>query len=247
MKTINTNHMRLSNNSVLVSRRGNYAIPALRLTITLALGTLAMGCASGPEMITELIDERSIEMTIEPIPKPNWSAGLVRERVDILTDEPSGFEIIEVLENDELRMQNINGCIWDSSRDWFSPPSRWENCGTNPAWKAGSRSVKQLKGELWPLAPGNTVAYRGTPVSSSGERGTTETRRCEVTGPYNIDVAIGNVDVLKVLCSTRLWDNSMEYQSWYWAEEHGPVKYVKARQGKGVVTHSELVLTKTTE
>lgn len=203
--------------------------------------TLLGACASTPN-----IEDRPASAAIDPIPRPDWSVGMKHEMIDVKDGQPKGYVINELLPDGKVRSTSLESstgkpCTWTGSIEWFAPVDSWENCGGSGEWNSGTQSVKLVSGgSLWPLTVGAKAEYRRIPVSSLGNRGTPETRKCEVVGPVAISISLGDFDAMKVQCNTRRWDGAIESRIWYWTAEHGEIKFVRIHSADGIKQNQEL-------
>ena len=180
---------------------------------------------------------------MEPIPAPMWTVGMSADTLDLLTEEPGGYDIIEIMENGDIKVQTKTikagkKCTWVNGADWFSPSKSWENCGSGE-WGTGTQKVVKSGDDFWPLQAGSKVQFKRTPISSAGKVGTTETRKCEVSGPVNVALKSGNHDAMKVTCKTRRWDGTIDTRTWYWNEEDHQLRYRRTNNQKGMVSDNE--------
>ena len=217
--------------------------PIRSITVLMSATTLAVlvGCASTPAIL-----DKPASAPMDPIPQPAWSVGMTRKMIDVESGQPNGYVINELLPDGKLRASSLEPstgepCSWTGSNEWFAPVDSWENCGGTGEWISGTQSVELVSGgNLWPLTTGAKAEYRRIPVSSLGNRGTPETRKCEVVGPVALSIALGDFDAMKVQCNTRRYDGAIESRIWYWTAEHGEIKYVQINSVEGVKQDQEL-------
>lgn len=219
-----------SNSSSLFAKLFAATITAIGLT----------SCVSIPP-----IEEVASSKVMEPITAPKWSSDMSFKSIDLITDEPTGYDIIEVLDNGNIRAvskRTVRGknCTWVNGPDWFSPSRSWENCGTGE-WSSGTQNVNISGDNLWPLQAGKKAQYRRTSISSAGTKGTPEVRKCEVSGPVIVSLRNGNYEAMKVTCKTKRWDNTTDTRVWYWNQDHLEIKYRRSNSQKGIIHDTERV------
>lgn len=235
-------HRRSGKNNTMRNSAPLIGINTISTTLLLATSSaLLSACVSVP-----VINDLPASTQIDPIPQPNWSVGMKREMVDVRDGQQKGYEITELLPEGKLRGKSLESskdepCSWTGSIEWFAPAESWQNCG-NGEWKSGTNAVKLISGgSLWPLKAGARAEYRRTPTSSLGNKGTPETRKCEVIGPVAVSLSHAELDAIKVQCNTRRWDGAIESRIWYWTEQYGEIKYMRVHSSEGVKDSNEIV------
>lgn len=203
----------------------------MNIVVSLAAASVCavglMGCASKP-----LIEELALTEPMPTIDRPVFQVGMTTHQVDPNTGEKSSWRIESIAENGEIDSISSDGCEWRKDPEWFPGVLKWNNCGTDPKWKSGTREILSSEGSLWPLAVGNTVRYKYRIVNAAGKK-KLQSEVCDVKTAAHINVAIGEIDAYRIDCERRNGDWS-QTRSWYWSPEHGEVKYVRRNSDDGV-------------
>jgi len=182
------------------------------VSVTLAAALSVTSCATTPPL-----EERTPTAVVPPLPMPVRESGTFYRTVSTTDGEEHGWEVLEVADDGTFVARDVDGCRWTSVADPFAPGVAWSGCGGG-RWGTGEATIASSSGGLWPLAPGNEAKWSARNVAKDGTRASS-TRRCEVSGPFAVTVAVGDVDALRVVC-----EDERARRTTYWTAEHGEVK-----------------------
>ena len=119
------------------------------------------------------------------------------------------YEVTGV-DDENVSAQGSDGCSWTAPIG-YGPSLEWSGCGGS----AGTQTIKEREGNLFPLQVGNTVRWKFKGKNNRGNSWS-GTRKCNVKGTANVTVPAGNFDTYHIVC-TENWSR----REWHYSPELG--------------------------
>lgn len=186
---------------------------------------------------TPSINDPPASTQMAPAEQPKHAVGTIYHEWDLIDAKASAWRVVAV-DGGTFTGETDTGCRFTNS-DPVLPVLSWKNCGSDPAWRDGTRTYTALEGSLWPLRVGSRASYQMTWTGNGGEtdRGTLD---CTVDGTAHITVRAGEFDTYRVVCVQR-WEGVTRDRITYWAPDVGAVKYSSTHSKRGTTESWELV------
>ncbi|MEZ5936128.1 MAG: hypothetical protein R3F54_30345 [Alphaproteobacteria bacterium] len=220
-------------------RHGPTIHPRLTMRQTFMIAIIPLGLAGCAGTSLPIVEKGPALGEMAPIAQPSWQAGMTAYQIDKMTGERISWSVLEVA-GGMVTSKHSDGCSWTVSATWVAPPLRWENCGENPDWTAGTRTITAAEGTLWPLRVGNRAVYRADLESHTGKR-SSEVRTCTVEEPVRISVGAGETDAMKVVCVSVYDKDTRSIGTWYWTEDRGEALFTRVHSKRGLEALHETI------